>query len=203
MVISISAPSTRSPGGFNFLNSSSFSRSSPFIRGSSASTIAVVYLSMESERFMTIRITLGYIGSRRALLISSGPSFLMADIAIGSMYVPTAYTLTKPNFTRTPQPTNVIPLQRRGNRIPVEGSLVGANIPTSLPLCFRLKSHFVVDDVPRENAPFGDERATTVAQTPALAIIRAAFRPAPVPCGDTLTNRLELFRTERLAAVSK
>jgi hypothetical protein len=42
-------------------------------------------------------------------------------------------TLMKPYLMRTPHPTNVMPLQRRGKRIPVAGSLVGPSMTTSPP----------------------------------------------------------------------
>ncbi len=52
--------------------------------------MAAVYFSMERPRFITIRMVRGYVGSKRAFWMSSDEPFLTADIAIGSMYVPTA-----------------------------------------------------------------------------------------------------------------
>ena len=48
-------------------------------------------------------------------------------------------TLTNPHFTRTPHPTKVIPLQRRGKRIPVDGSVWGASITGSAPIWLLLR----------------------------------------------------------------
>ena len=69
------------------------SKSSPFILGLNASTIAAVNFSVERPRFMTMRMVRGYDGSKRAFSIAWGPCFFTAAIAIGSTYVPTAYTL--------------------------------------------------------------------------------------------------------------
>mmetsp|Transcript_28697 Transcript_28697/g.41022 ORF Transcript_28697/g.41022 Transcript_28697/m.41022 type:complete len:103 (+) Transcript_28697:774-1082(+) len=42
-------------------------------------------------------------------------------------------TLTKPYLTRTPHPTNVMPLHSLGNKIPVFGSVAGDSIVGSAP----------------------------------------------------------------------
>ena len=53
-------------------------------------------------------------------------------------------TLTNPHLIRTPQPARVNPLQRRGNKIPVAGSVCGDSITGSAPRLERAE-HFAFE----------------------------------------------------------
>jgi hypothetical protein len=49
--------------------------------------------------------------------------------------------LTNPYLTLTPHPTKVIPLHKRGNKIPVLGSVAGESIVASAPRFLEFTEH--------------------------------------------------------------